>query len=365
MLRLSSRVFNVSTVSQRTDSSLTRPVANAYEFLYSLLAAGTSISTPAQPYIGFLPPPTQIALAASLIPHKFKTVSADNSKGSDTAYRYLQCLLSTIDAPAYPYIRQAFTFPADRTRRRPRGHRSGTRSLSPDEDDDVDHLYCEVANEKSLWYRAEDFWHIVGWAFNCSVAYKKRWERWSLWLKIMLDLLEADWEVCVKQSQRDESDGESMLQRSLIWLYVAQESQAITRTTRRRMVKAIYATASAESLRDYAEVWENETTDLTGRANKRQKLGNVDFENGEVADYDSDEEMKDAPQRVTRAIERKFEVATLPDLPDINNGKLTIHNAIERVGGSEAIALRQRLLALVSQYPLPNKSILISCSSHK
>ena len=96
-----------------------------------------------------------------------------------------------------------------------------------------------------------------------------------------------------------------------------------------------------------------------------QQLGNVDFEKGEVADYDSDEEMKDAPQRVTRAIERKFEVATLPDLPDINNGKLTLHNAIERVGGSEAIALRQRLLALVSQYPLPNKSILISCSSHK
>jgi hypothetical protein len=214
----------------------------------------------------------------------------------------------------------------------------------------VNHLYCEVANEKSLWYRAEDFWHVVGWAFNCSVAYRKRWERWRLWLKIMLDLLEADWEVCVKQSQRDESDEEGVLQHSLIWLYVSHESQAITRTTRRRIVKAIYATASAESLRDYAEVWENETADPTERAHKKQKLGNVDFETGEVADYDSDEEMEDAPPRVTRAIERKlFEVTTSPNLPDINNGKLTLHNAIERVGGSDAIVLRQRLLALVSR----------------
>src|SRR5690242_7715808 len=152
-------------------------VANAYEFLYSLLAAGTSISTPAQPYTGFLPPPSQIALAASLIPHKFKTASLDNNKGSDAALRYLLCLLHTIEAPAYPYIRQAFTFPTERTRRRPRGYRNATRSVSPDEEDDIDHLYCEAANDKSLWYRADDFWHIVGWAFNCSAAYKKRWER--------------------------------------------------------------------------------------------------------------------------------------------------------------------------------------------
>jgi hypothetical protein len=182
----------------------------------------------------------------------------------------------------------------------------------------------------------------------------------------MLDLLEVDWEVCVKQSQRDESDEEGVLQHSLIWHYVSHESQAVTRTTRRRIVKAIYATASAESLRDYAEVWENETTDPTERANKKQKLGNVDFETGEVADYDSDEEMKDAPPRVTRAIERRlFEVAALPGLPDINNGKLNLDNAIERVGGSDAIILRQRLLALVSRYLLSTESILIYCSSHK
>lgn len=165
---------------------------------------------------------------------------------------------------------------------------------------------------------------------------------------VMLDLLEADWEVCVKQSQRDRSDGEAVLQQSLIWLYISDESQSTTRTTRRRIVKAIFASASAESIRDYPEVWENEAAEPVGRAIKKQKIGNVDFETGEVADYDSDEETEVAPKRVTRAIERKFDVTPLPDLPDLNNGKLNLHNAIERLGGSDAIALRQRLLALVS-----------------
>lgn len=323
-------------------------VANAYEFLHSLLAAGTSISTPAQPYVGYLPPLSQIALAASLVPYKFKSSSRETSRGSDAAFRYLQCLLFTIEGPTYPYVRQAFTFPIERTRRRPRGYRNATRSLSPDEDDDIDHLYCEAANDKSLWYRADDFWHIVGWAFSCSAAYKKRWERWKLWLTVMLDFLEADWDVCIKQSQHDEAGQEAVLQQSLIWQYVLGEGQSMTRTTRRRIAKSIFAIASTESLKDYPEIWENETREPREPPNKKQKLGNVDFETGEVADYDSDEEMKDAPARVTRAIERKLEVTPPPGLPDINNGSLNLHDAIERLGGSDAITLRQRLLALVS-----------------
>lgn len=349
MRRLSLRAISVSLVPQVKPSHLIWTVANAYEFLYSLLAAGASISTPAQPHIGFLPPSTQIALAASLVAHKYKTASQENSRGSDAALRYLQCLLNTIEAPAYAYIRQAFIFPTERTRRRPRGHRSATRSVSPEEDDDIDHLFCEAANEKSLWYRADDFWHIVGWSLNCSVAYKERWLRWKLWLKVMLDLLEGDWEVCVKRSQREDAEEEVVLQQSLIWLYVASAGGSITRTMRRRIVKAIFAMASVESLRDYPEIWENETQEQSGRANKKQKLGNVDFETGEVADYDSDEEMVDPPQRVTRAIERKFEATPQPDLPDINNGTLGMADAIERLGGSDAIVLRHRLLALVSE----------------
>lgn len=165
-------------------------------------------------------------------------------RGSDAALQYLQCILNTIEGPSYPYIRKAFSFPKERSRRRTQGHRNATRSLSPIEGDDFDQLYCKAANDNSLWYRADDFWHIVGWAFNCSVAYKKRWDRWKLWLNVMLDFLEADWDVCVKKSQYDEAGQESALQESLIWNYIGGESQSTTRTARRRIAKAIFAIAS-------------------------------------------------------------------------------------------------------------------------
>lgn len=272
--------------------------------------------------------------------------------------------MPTIEDPTYPYVRQAFTFPAERTRRRPRGHRNTTRSLSPDEADDIDHLYCEAANDKSLWFRADDFWHIVGWAFNCSAAYKQRWERWKLWLTIMLDFLERDWDVCVRQSQHNEEEQEAVLQQSLIWQYIAGDGQSMTRTTRRRIARAILAIASPDSLKDYSEIWENEAEEPEEPPKKKQKLGNVDFETGEVADYDSDEEMRDAPAsgRFTRAIERKAEADLALDLPDIDNGSLDLNGAIERLGGSDAIALRQRLLALVAQVAerLPNQFTTLS-----
>lgn len=167
----------------------------------------------------------------------------------------------------------------------------------------------------------------------------------------MLDFIEADWEVCTKQNQREEEGQKDALQQSLIWQYVSSEGQLTTRTMRRRIAKAIFAIASAESLKDYPEIWENETKEPRETSNKRQKLGNVDFETGEVADYDSDEEVADTLARVTRAIERKLEAPPLPTLPDIDNGSLSLNDAIERLGGNDAIVLRQRLLALVSANP--------------
>lgn len=163
----------------------------------------------------------------------------------------------------------------------------------------------------------------------------------------MLDFLEADWDTCVKQSQYDTAGQEAALQESLIWHYITGNGQSMTRATRRRIAKAIFAIASSDSRRDYPEIWERETKEPEQRPIKKQKLGNVDFETGEVADYDSDEETKDA-RRPTRATERRSEISPSPDLPNIVVGSLNLHDAIERVGGSDAIALRQRVLALVS-----------------
>jgi hypothetical protein len=249
---------------------------------------------------------------------------------------------TTIDGPAYPTIRKAFTFPEERNRRRAPGYRSAA-SLSPEPGGDIERIAGEHANEKSLWYRADDFWHIVGWAFNCSIVHKKRWDRWKLWLATMLDFLEADWEVCMRQSKDDEESREAILQDSLLWHYIIGEESAPTNRGRRRhIVKAILATATRESLRDYPEIWEKETVELKRKKREGQPLGEVDFETGEIADYNSDEEMEDAPEETDDDDADEKSSSTSDD------GIKNVHDAIEHLGGQDAIGLRQRFIALVS-----------------
>jgi hypothetical protein len=338
--------------------------ASGYDFLYSLLAAGTSISTPAQPYIGFLAPPAYLAFAASIIADpKFttKAQSKDAARGSDAALRYLQCVHTTIDGPTYPAIRKAFTFPEERNRRRAPGYRSAA-SLSPEPGGDVERIAGEQATENSLWYRADDFWHIVGWAFNCSIVHKKRWARWKLLLATMLDFLEADWEVCVRQSKDEGENRESMMRDSSVWQYiVGDESSPTNRARRRNIVKAILATATRESLRDYPEIWEKETVELKRKKKDDQPLGEVDFETGEIGDYDSDEEMEDPPEDTDGDNEDSASSSTSDD------GIKNVLEAVEHLGGQDAIELRQRLIALVSSRTSYEELIcvLTTDSSHK
>ncbi|KAI2486685.1 hypothetical protein Ptr902_00818 [Pyrenophora tritici-repentis] len=316
---------------------------SGYDFLYSLLAVGTSISTPAQPYMGCLAPPAYIAFASSLIADpKFttKAESQDEQKGPNSALRYLQCVCATIDGPAYPTIREAFAFPEERTRRRAPGYR-GAGIHSPGDNSDVDRIVGEAANEKSLWYLADDFWHIVGWAFNCSVAHKKRWSRWKLWLSSMLEFIDADWQVCVRQSKTEDGNDDAVLQQSLLWYYVVgDESVPTNRTRRRRIVKAILATATPESLKEYPEIWQRETAEHK-KKNDNKRVGKVSFETGETADYNSDEEMQDAPD--------VDDGEGASDTPLDDDEMENIHEAVEQLGGHDAIELRHRLIAILAQ----------------
>ncbi|EMD60226.1 hypothetical protein COCSADRAFT_184738 [Bipolaris sorokiniana ND90Pr] len=322
---------------------------SGYGLLYSLLAAGTSISTPARPYVGYLAPPAYITFASSLIVDPkctTKAQSKDVIKGADAALQYLQCMRTTIDSPAYPTIRKAFSFPEERNRRRAPGYRGGG-SLSPEPGGDIERIAGDAANEKSLWYCAEDFWHIVGWAFNCACVYKKRWSRWKLWLAVILDFLEADWEVCVRQSRDDDVDAETFFQESLLSHYiVGDESAPTNRARRRRIVKAIFATGMPESLKEYPEIWDRETAEPKRKKDEEQRIGEVDFETGDIADYASDDEMQDASEDEDG--EDADEASAFQDYKSIQNTQ----DAIEHLGGHDAIELRQRLLALLAQAAL-------------
>jgi hypothetical protein len=323
-------------------------VASGYDFLYSLLAAGTSISTPAQPYIGFLAPPAYLAFASSLIAYPkltTRTLSKETRKGSDAALRYLRCVYTTIDGPAYSIIRQAFCFPEEHSRRRAPAHRAAAASVSPGPGDDIELIVGEAANAESLWTRAEDFWQVIGWAFNCSVSHKRRWDRWRLWLGIMLDFLKTDWEFCVKRSKEEDADANNILRESLLWHYIVGHSGSVNRAERRRMVKAILATASLESLKDYPEIWENEAQGPTRKKKDDEQFGEVNFETGDMAGYDSDEDMQNAPDETNN--DKHSDDALGADYHDGILGEA--HDTVEGLGGMQAIQLRHRFIALVCQ----------------
>ncbi|KAJ4295270.1 hypothetical protein N0V90_007281 [Kalmusia sp. IMI 367209] len=317
----------------------------AYIFLHSLLAAGSSISVPAKPYVGLLAPAAHLALASTLVvypPTSTRATSADARQGSDAALRYLRCVHDTIRGPGYKTVKDAFSF--THTRRR------GVASAAANHVErlDVERLDTLAANAHSLWQRAEDFWHVIGWAFNCAAIHKLRWERWRLWLDVTLDFLEADWDDCAKYGAQEPTERDAMLQDTLIWRYISSQDPAIS-NTRRRIIKAIFAVGDAQSLQQYPEVWDKETMEAKPPDAKSETIGLVDFENENDGDYMSDDEdtvMINAPRRAAGGRSSKNPLsASMPSLEDAFTGDYNA--AVQKLGGIDAVDLRQRFVALL------------------
>ncbi|KAJ5777888.1 hypothetical protein N7520_001134 [Penicillium odoratum] len=157
--------------------------------LYSTLSSGTYASQKA-----FVPLPQHIALAVTLLVHPSTTTRAKSPEAKEAASVALRLLrlLSTLVNPHDCRLNHAFVF-TQQTLRSGRSHHT--------EDDDRGlqssgrkPLNLEMGQGDSLWARAEDFWHAVGWAFNCSVLHPERWERWQVWLHYMCEIMEDDWE---------------------------------------------------------------------------------------------------------------------------------------------------------------------------
>ncbi|KAJ6083902.1 hypothetical protein N7486_010702 [Penicillium sp. IBT 16267x] len=157
--------------------------------LYSTLTSGTYASQKALVSL-----PQHIALAVTFLVHPTTTTRAKSAEAKDAASAALRLLrlLSTLVSPQDCRLNQAFAFAHQTLRSGGRHH--------TDEGDS--HLYSpsskplnlEMGQSDSLWSRAEDFWHAVGWAFNCSVLHPERWERWQIWLQYMCEIMEDDWE---------------------------------------------------------------------------------------------------------------------------------------------------------------------------
>ncbi|QIW95783.1 hypothetical protein AMS68_001301 [Peltaster fructicola] len=301
----------------------------ALSLLTSCLTAGNGTSRPA-----LVPPSRVLAVTATLTVHPSmttRTSSKDKHAAAEEAVRYLTHLESLVGAKNARF-RFAFHFQRSEDLR---ANRARSRRALDSDEQEVESFRCVYAGQQSLWSQAEDFWHMVGWALNCSVAHKQRWHRWKFLLDVLLDalwendLLEANTQQYGDELEEDAFD-DTMLAQCL-------ETVGAGRNNKRRIMRAILADGSSKSVAEFGQIWENETAGpkVVQPQKKRRKL---DIEHGDYGDYDmnSDDEMDVKPHQPST------QQSTMDD--DVSTPE-----TVAGLGDLDAIRIRQRCLALLAQ----------------
>ena len=217
------------------------------------------------------------------------------------------------------------------------------------------------ANAQSLFSLAEDFWHVVGWAFNCSCLdsmYAARWTRWHLWLDFIIQVLEADWETRFYNGSSEDS---------LILQFI--ESSAAGYGRDRRIMRAIFADGSTKSLNEFKEVFRHELKPPKTDEDKPKKreVEKLDIEAEVYGDYmapDDDDDSDDNYAQNNNSRSSKTHRTRTPSTRRITprNSNQSLRSAGDddhtspatnrptntNLGGPKSIALRLRLLHLLS-----------------
>ncbi|PWY95209.1 hypothetical protein BO94DRAFT_508280 [Aspergillus sclerotioniger CBS 115572] len=315
-----------------------RLYTQALDFLLNILTSGTVASAPA-----FTPPVQQLAVAATLLVHPSTTTRAkttEEEEAPQAALRLLR-LTNTLVGPIASKLGVAFTFnhfDAPRhTRRRPAEEVPVPTGLSSE---DTKPLNLDLSQKHSIWSSAEDFWHVVGWAFNCSVHHRQRWARWQVWLEIMCDVLESDWNERLRQQSevkpsdttttttktaptasptktrskkkhnpkgQDEDHSRQILKDSLIFRYISGASATYGRN--RRIVRSIFADGGSTSRNEFREVFHNELKHAkTDTNNSKKRSAQVNIDEEEFGDYLTDDD------EIEEDDNNEDEEATDPDL---------------------------------------------------
>lgn len=233
-------------------------------------------------------------------------------------------------------------------------------------------LNTELGQSSAVWSRAEDFWHAVGWAFNCSVLHPERWERWQVWLQFMCEVLEDDWNERKRHVEREVSGAgngklkkrlrQNILQQSLIFRYIDGSSGSYGRN--RRILRAIFADGTSGSVNEFREVFRNELKQLKrDQENIKKREAEVNIDEEQYGDYltkdDEDESEEgdgetDKPttterrSKRTRRGTRNTIAEQQPTATFTTNNTLYSHGTLSLLGGLPSLALRQRLLHLLS-----------------
>ncbi|KAK1092917.1 hypothetical protein LTR48_003377 [Friedmanniomyces endolithicus] len=247
------------------------------------------------PRAAYIPPLQFFAFLATLTVHPHfttRTYDVEKQTAADDALRYLQQVAKLV-GPRNSGLVRAFRFVEAKKPTASRNKRAVTRNTTDtaeeEQEYDADSIRSRYATEESLWSKADDFWSVVGWAFNCSVVHPHRWRRWKVWLELVLDVLAAD----LESHAEDDTIAASLFAR-----YLASVGER-GRNTKRRLMRAILADGTQSSLAEFHEVWRDETrgprTHKTQDANRQHKRQKLDLDNGDFGDYGDESSAEDSP----------------------------------------------------------------------
>lgn len=338
-----------------------------FSLLSSALTSGTGSTVEA-----YIPPTQHLILAGTLIVHPqvtTRTTAPDKQAAADDALKYLRHVNSLL-GPRESGLDKGFQFEdAAASIRRKRARTRVSDVASDEEGEKPGQIISPYVKKESLWANAEDFWCVIGWAFNCSITHPRRWERWKLWLNLMLDVIEDDLTTRLPEATKTYLESgstaaiQTLLKDSMLAQYLSPIGEG--RNNKRRLMRAILADGKDRSLKEFPEIWRHETKPPKQtqdvRVSKKRKL---DLENGEFGDYldDSDEESLESSIRLSRSVTAfsnpQWSRAASEDEDESDEettgGKtpnaVDLRTTVEAFGGMESIQLRQRILGLLTLF---------------
>jgi hypothetical protein len=291
-----------------------------------------------------VPPASHLALLNTLTIHPLhtsRTAAIDRLEVSSHSLDYLRNLLAIV-GPVNANFRAAFQFHSmSRWHRRSNLYNDGT---SSDEDviGDDDSIRSKFANANSVWYRGQDFWAVVGWAFNCSALHPNRWRYWKVWLEFMTEVLEADWNERMRlDEEAHERAGHAtpirrtFLEDSILMMYITQRHGR--NGGHKWILKSLFADGSNSCVSVFGEIFDKETKGLPHHRRKRKRERELEIENDKFGDYYDDESLSSGGSQPPTPQKRMTlsSSATEPDEEPVANF-------------DDSIELRLRLFKLLS-----------------
>lgn len=330
---------------------------SALSLLADLITAGASHLDGSNRPV-YAPLPYHIELVGCLLIHPRNTSHIPaNERKTEIASRSITLLqnLLVILGPVNAKLAEAFSLSplASRRFRRTRNVSEidaeiEDASSGSESEHKSEHMRGHIANLGRTRRCAKDFWHMVGWVFNCSVKYPARWKYWKVWLSYMLDVLDEDWQERERLDSKredsrtgtkqdpDASGRPEMVRRSLLVQYLSEVRGRSSPL--KRVVRSAFADGGSLSLKDFPEVFPNETRSAAQGGQKRKRRD-------QFGPYDEDED-EEVGSGSFATLPGPATPDTGPSYEMDDEESLDIDDPY--LGGPDSIALRQRVVTLVS-----------------